>query len=1126
MFKKLLLMVSVILFSAIGLSARTASVPAVYAVSTTLVISQIQTAGATATDEFIELHNVSNASVDLNGYRVVYRSATGATDISLISWSTSVVIPAGGYYLLGASGGYVGTTPADATYNAGSMSGTGGGVAIRNGAANTGTLIDSVGYGTATNAFVETTATTAPAASASQARLADGCTDTDNNANDFATLNPSMPRNSSSMVNVCSGGGDAAPYVASTSPVSNASNITTTSDITVTFSEPVDVTSSWYSIGCTTSGAHSAVVSGGPTIFTLNPDTDFVDDETCTVTIVAANVTDQDLIDPPDNMTADKIWSFSTSGTACPTPPNTLRTISAIQGSGATSPFSGQTVTVRGTVTAKFSGLSGFFMQDAGDGNAATSDGIFVTYTGATAYSVGDAVQVSGSIGEANTFTQIGSVSALSVCGVPTTITPLALDLPVPISTTLEPYEGMLVTIPETLTVDQNFFQGRYGQVTLSADGRMYNPTNGNGLGDTVDLNYRRMLVLDDGTTAQNPNPIPYIGTDNTLRAGDTITNLTGLIDYGPINSDTSIQHYRLQPIGAPTFTRVNARTATPPTVGGTVHVASFNVLNYFNGNGDGTGFPTSRGATTLAEFNRQRNKIIPAIVALDADIVGLMEIENDGEGALSAIQDLVNGLNAATSAGRYAFVTEPGPGADAIKVAMIYQPGRVTPIGSGINYQVTTNPTYNPLFDRPPLAQRFSTASGAQLYVIVNHFKSKGSCPSSGVDLDYGQGCWNAKRVAQASGLLDFIATLQATTPHVIVIGDLNAYGAEDPINTLVAGGLINQALRVPAAQRYSYVFDGQAGYLDQALTTPSLDAHVTGTAYWHINSDEPSVIDYNTEFKPQDLYTATPYRASDHDPVLLGLDFAPLGPAPDFSASSKTVDATTITAGDLLTYTLIVSNSGNLSGTFALTDTLNANLTLISAPGLTVNGATLTGSGVVESHTLQSFVVTVRVAANYAGSLANTAQLSGDGLVHNLVAPSVTVLPQPVPDFSASSKLVNTTIVSGSELFTYTLFVANSGEAAGTFVLTDTLNVQLSLISAPGFSVNGSTLILSGTLAAQESQTFDIGVRAAAAFSGTITNTATLSGDGQIRALVAPDVTHLPVTNMYFLYLPLVLN
>jgi uncharacterized protein len=228
-------------------------------------------------------------------------------------------------------------------------------------------------------------------------------------------------------------------------------------------------------------------------------------------------------------------------------------------------------------------------------------------------------------------------------------------------------------------------------------------------------------------------------------------------------------------------------------------------VLNYFNGNGSGGGFPTSRGADTLAEFNRQRTKIITAVVALDADVIGLMEIENDGTSSLSAIQDLINGLNAATAPNTYAFVSEPAPGADEIKVAMLYRPGRVTPIGAAQNYQTSTA-FYSPLFDRPPLIQRFQAPNGQQFFVIVNHFKSKGSCPTSGVDTDQndGQGCWNVKRTAQAAELINFIGSLQPIDPDVIVIGDLNAYGAEDPIGALQTGGLIDQvAAHIPAVDR-----------------------------------------------------------------------------------------------------------------------------------------------------------------------------------------------------------------------------------------------------------------------------------------------------------------------------------
>ncbi len=909
--------------------------------------------------------------------------------------------------------------------------------------------------------------------------------------------------------------GDLPPIVISTSPANNTANVLTTTNVLINFSEPVTVTGSWYGITCTVSGAHIATVSGGPLNFTLDPVADFNADESCTATVFATQVTDQD--EPIDLMSSDYVWSFATTpGSTCPTPVNTLRTIGAVQGNGATSPFNEQKVTVRGTVTGKYA-PTGFFVQSS-DGDPATSDGIFVNST--TSISLGAAVQANGTVGEANTQTQLTSAS-VAICGTPTIITPTIVTLPVPISTTLEPYEGMLVSFPQTLTVDQNFFQGRYGQVTLSGAGRMFNSTNGNGLGDTVELNLRRMLILDDGSSVQNPNPIPYIGADNTLRAGDATSHVTGVIDYGPINSNTAIRHYRLQPTVPVTFTRLHARSSLPPSVGGSLKVASFNVLNYFNGNGSGGGFPTSRGADTLDEFNRQRTKIITAIIALDADVIGLMEIENDGSGSLSAIQDLVNGLNTATAPNTYALSAEPAPGSDDIKVALIYRPGRVTPLGSAQNYQITDHPTYTPLFDRPPLYQRFQAAGGQSFFVIVNHFKSKGSCPSSGVDLDYGQGCWNVKRTAQANGLLTLISSLSMTSTNNIIIGDLNAYGAEDPIVTLTNGGLIDQvAAHVPALDRYSYVFDGQAGYLDHALTTSSLDANLTDVLHWHINADEPAVIDYNMEFKPQDLYTPTPYRASDHDPVLIGLSFAP---APDFNGSSKSVNTTSLTAGEWLTYTLVVSNSGAVSGTFALTDTLNANLTLISAPGFNINGDTLTAGGVVNAAAAQTFTITARVNAAYSGTLTNTAQLSGDGLTRVLIAPSVSVLPQPVfaADFSGSSKLVNTPIITGNQLFTYTIVISNSGNAAGTFALTDTLDAHLTLINAPGFVVSGATLTGSGTLDALASQAFDIVVHAAATYSGTIENAASLSGDGSTRTLLASSVTHKP---LYSIYLPLV--
>jgi DNA/RNA endonuclease G (NUC1) len=182
------------------------------AISPNIVISQFQTAGANANDEFIELHNISSNVVDLNGFRLVYRSANGTTDVPFVTWTSSTIIAPGGYYLI-ASTAYDGSVIPDITYNpttcSCSMSATGGGLAIRSGALNSGVILDAVGYGTATNAFIETAATAAPPANASQSRLNIGCQETDNNANDFSTVNPSAPRNAASPANACNGSGGA-----------------------------------------------------------------------------------------------------------------------------------------------------------------------------------------------------------------------------------------------------------------------------------------------------------------------------------------------------------------------------------------------------------------------------------------------------------------------------------------------------------------------------------------------------------------------------------------------------------------------------------------------------------------------------------------------------------------------------------------------------------------------------------------------------------------------------------------------------------------------------------------------------------------------------------------------------
>jgi hypothetical protein len=345
---------------------------------------------------------------------------------------------------------------------------------------------------------------------------------------------------------------------------------------------------------------------------------------------------------------------------------------------------------------------------------------------------------------------------------------------------------------------------------------------------------------------------------------GDSVAPITGVVSYG-------FNNYRVHYTEPLSFTQVVTRPTDVPAVGGRLKVGSFNVLNYFNGDGLGGGFPTSRGADTLAEFNLQTTKLVAAILKLDADILGLMEIENDG-GANQAAASLVDALNAASAPGTYAYIDSGMIGTDAIKVAIIYQPGSVTPQGTF----AVDNDAIN---DRPTLAQTFTEIStGEDLTVVVNHFKSKGSCPSAGdpnADQGDGQSCWSPKRVEQAERLLTWLATdpTGQSDPDILILGDLNSYAQEDPITTLKTAGYVNLIEDRLGSGAHSYYFSGQAGYLDHALASAAIDSQVTGVAIWNINADEPDLRDYNDFANTAPYKENNEFRTSDHDPVLVGV-------------------------------------------------------------------------------------------------------------------------------------------------------------------------------------------------------------------------------------------------------------
>ncbi|OFA05972.1 ExeM/NucH family extracellular endonuclease [Duganella phyllosphaerae] len=622
-------------------------------------------------------------------------------------------------------------------------------------------------------------------------------------------------------------------------------------------------------------------------------------------------------------------------------PATLTRTIPQIQGSGAASPVAGTVQTTEGVVTAKVG--SGFFIQDeVGDGDPQTSDGLFIFTTAANTATVqvGDRIRITGTVadyvptGSSQPYTELTTITGIVGLAKGIAIAPTNIELPFADFTQVE---GMLVRFNNNLTVSQLQYLADRGEVTLSS-GRLETPTNRYRPGTPeaqalAAANARNQIILDDGVFT-TPTVIPYLGVDGSLRAGDTVSGLTGVVDFGAKGGGGAA--FKLQPTVPPVFSQDNPRPAVPALASGNVKVASANVLNYFttftNGGNHlgqtgqgcsvGGGTPSRsncRGADNLVEFQRQSAKIVGELKALNADVVGLMEIQNDGDYSVS---QLVDALNAAIAPGTRTYAVVPKPvttGTDAIRVAMIYKPAAVTLQGTALTDSDAIN-------NRPPMAQTFVAPNGAKFTVVVNHLKSKGSCPSAASvdgDKNDGQSCWNATRVQQAQRLVGtFVPQVVAAAgdPKVLLIGDFNAYGHEDPIQAIVNQGFVNQLerfVRGAGAMPYSYVFNGEAGYLDHALASAALSAQVADAAEWHNNADEPVAVDYNTDGKPQDKYTDAPYRASDHDPVVLTLNLAGL-PA-DVTASVRTAASGLVFA----------RASGKWTGTLSITNTAATALT-----------------------------------------------------------------------------------------------------------------------------------------------------------------------------------------------------
>ncbi len=808
---------------------------------TGVVISEVYGGGggATATfrNDYIELHNPTGQAVSLSGKSVQYRSSNGTGNPSGIT-ALSGSIPAGGYYLVAEGGGTAGEplpTP-DATGSI-AMSATAGTIFLANQpgaltAPASGSLTGNPAVldlvGYGSSNTFETKATAAPSATTAVARTP-AAKDTDDNSVDLV---------------VAAGTPGAAP--------------------------------------------------AGP-------------------------------VDPP------------------PAPQS--RTIAEIQGTGSTSPLVGQTVVTTGLVTAAYptGGFNGFYLQTAGTGgdlDPAThqaSDAVFVFGSAATGVvHVGDHAQVTGKVTEFNGLTELtpassGDVKVLTEPAVP--VRPATVSLP-RTEPARESLEGMLVAPQGSFTVADNYTLNQYAEIGLAAGNEpLWTPTEVADAQDAAaiqavkDDNAARSVILDDGSslnffTSSKDVPLPYLTGERQIRVGAPVTFTA------PVILDWRNGAWKFQPTaqltasdaGPATFG--HTRTAAPAVTGGNVHVASFNVLNYFPTTGadfvagggscswydDRAGRHVTvrtctgpggsqgpRGAADQVNFERQQAKIVRAINSLGADVVSLEEIENSaqfGQDRDAAVATLVAALNADAGPGTWSFVPTPPTAGDqsaedVIRTAFIYRAATVDPIGDSVIDNA-------PVFDiaRDPLAQAFEPVGGgkySRFAVIVNHFKSKSSGPDDGT----GQGNSNPQRVAEAHELVDFADRIKGALGAELVFlsGDFNAYSKEDPMQVLEDAGYTDIG-RAESPGSHTYLFGGTVGSLDHVLGNDAALGAVTGADVWNINSVESVALEYSRyNYNATDFYESSPYRASDHDPLVVGLAL-PIGPVTTTSRATVTPD------------------------------------------------------------------------------------------------------------------------------------------------------------------------------------------------------------------------------------------
>jgi uncharacterized protein len=875
--------------------------------SPNLVISQIYggggNSGAPYTNDYIEIFNRGNSPVALieGGYSLQYASALGtgnfgANSAQLTPLPGGLLLP-GQRWLVQEAGGTAGAplpTPDVVDSTPINMSAVGGKVAIVTGTDSLGCngnptpcspaqlarIVDLIGYDGAL--FYEGAGPAPTLSNATAAfRAADGCTDTDDNSADFVAAAPS-PRNSTNPLHFCDV--ENAPSVSSTTPANGATGVARGANITINFSEPVNATGSWYSISCGTSGSHTATQSGGPQSYTLDPDSDFAFSETCTVTVYASQVSDVDLLDPPDTMASDYSFSFTTEA-----PPVEIHDI---QGAAHTSPLVGMTVSrVAGIVTAKLG--NGFYMQDpTPDADVATSEAIFVFTSSAPTVNVGDDVRVGGRVSEFRPGGASSTNLTTTELTSPTiTVLSSGNSLPAPMVI------GLGGRTPPNMVIDDD----ATGSVETS--GSFDAATDGIDFYESLEA----MRVQVNNALAVGPrNPfgeIPVVGDNSadagidTVRGGvvirsddfnperiqldDTImatpvvnvadgftTPVVGVMDY-------SFGNFKLN-ITAP-LTRVDGglqQEVTRLPIDQEIVVGTYNVENL-----DPTDGTFARHADLIVNHLRS------------PDVLAIEEIQDNDGAANTTVTDASatwNGLIAAIEAAggpTYQFRQidpvddqdggEPGGN---IRVGFLFRTDRgvsfidrpgggsttpTTVIGQPSGPQLSFSPgrvdPANPAWanSRKPLAGEFRMR-GKKVFVIANHFNSKGGDEPLFGRFQPPTRSSEVQRHAQAQVVNDFIDQIRAADPNanVIVLGDINDFEFSQTVDILEGGVLTSLMDTLPKAERYSYDFEGNSQVLDQILVSNTMLAN------FPIDYDPVHV---NSEFSDQ---------ASDHDPQVARLD------------------------------------------------------------------------------------------------------------------------------------------------------------------------------------------------------------------------------------------------------------